>query len=101
MSFTIGGDFIPPEKRNKHSDQETKQKKSGRPVKVRKERRGNSWVTKVLNLDLSEENLVDLATRLKRSCACGGTIKEGVIEIQGEKEEELKKLLRDQGIKAQ
>ena len=33
--------------------------------------------------------LAELATRLKRLCGAGGSIKEGVIEIQGEHRERL------------
>ena len=102
MSFTIGGDFIPRDERNGNEKEKKEEKKSsGRPVKVRKMRRKNSWVTQILNLNLEAEELQELAAYLKKRCACGGTIRDSVIEIQGDKEGELKQLLRDRGIKAQ
>jgi len=45
--------------------------------------RGGKTVTLVKNLVLSENDLKDLAKKLKRVCGSGGTIKEGLIEIQG------------------
>jgi translation initiation factor 1 len=58
--------------------------------------RGGSPVTLLKNLALSEEDMKQLAKRLKQVCGSGGTVKNGMIEIQGEQREkialELKKL---------
>ena len=58
--------------------------------------RGGKVVTLVKKLILSEEDLKELAKRLKQVCGSGGTVKDGEIEIQGEHREriaaELKKL---------
>jgi translation initiation factor 1 len=58
--------------------------------------RHGSSVTLVKNLVLSQEGLKELAKRLKQVCGSGGTVKDNVIEIQGEHREkiaeELKKL---------
>jgi translation initiation factor 1 len=48
-----------------------------------KGRRG-SGVTVLTGLPLPEVDLRALATRLKQKCGAGGTVKEGVIEIQGD-----------------
>jgi len=95
MPFTIGGDWVPGEEDGGKSKQKT------RPVKVRKEKRGKSLVTVVLNLLKSEEELKDIATQLKKKCGCGGTVKDGVIEIQGNNIDLVRQELRKIGIKAQ
>lgn len=55
-------------------------------VRVGRETRGRkgSGVTVVTGLGLPPAELADLASRLKRRCGSGGTVKAGVIEIQGE-----------------
>ena len=63
-----------------------------------KGRRGSS-VTLIKNLILSQEELKDLAKRLKQICGSGGTIKEGVIEIQGEHREKIAEELKKIGYK--
>ena len=94
MPFTIGGDYLP-------SDSHEDKGKSGRPVKVRREKRRNAWVTRVLNLTLDPQELKSLAATIKKRCGCGGTVKDGVIEVQGDKVEEVRKELAAEGIKAQ
>lgn len=59
--------------------------------------RGGKTVTLVKKLVLSEKDLKALAKKLKRACGSGGTIKDGVIEIQGEHREKIAQELRKQG----
>ena len=59
--------------------------------------RGGKTVTLVKNLVLSESDLKALAKRLKKTCGTGGTIKNGVIEIQGEHREKIKGVLGKMG----
>ena len=61
--------------------------------------RGGSSVTLLKNLTLSEEDLKHLAKRLKQICGSGGTVKENVIEIQGEHREKIAEELRKMGYK--
>jgi translation initiation factor 1 len=63
-----------------------------------KGRRGSS-VTLVKNLSLSPADLKELTKRLKQACGSGGTIKEGVIEIQGEHREKIAEELQKMGYK--
>jgi translation initiation factor 1 len=56
-------------------------------------------VTLVKNLVLSAEDLKALAKELKQACGTGGTIKDGVIEIQGEQREKIAEVLRRLGYK--
>ncbi|CAI0819108.1 translation initiation factor Sui1 [Serratia marcescens] len=50
-------------------------------------------------VDLDDAALDKLAAELKKKCGCGGSVKEGVIEIQGDKRELLKQLLEAKGMK--
>lgn len=43
--------------------------------------------------------LTALAAELKKKCGCGGAVKDGVIEIQGDKRDLLKSLLEEKGMK--
>jgi translation initiation factor 1 len=55
----------------------------------------------VLNLPGGEGELRELASLLKKRLGGGGTVKGGVIEVQGDKEELVRRLLVEKGIKAQ
>jgi translation initiation factor 1 len=57
----------------------------GRETKGRK----GKGVTVVSGLPLAGPALEELATRLKKRCGSGGTVHEGVIEIQGEHRDTL------------
>jgi translation initiation factor 1 len=47
-------------------------------------RRGGKVVTLVRGLPLDAAGLAELAKRLRAACGAGGTLKDGVIEIQGD-----------------
>jgi translation initiation factor 1 len=55
-------------------------------VRVRRETkgRGGKTVTVVAGVPLDEEGVKSLAGELKRRCGTGGTVKDGLIEIQGD-----------------
>jgi translation initiation factor 1 len=61
--------------------------------------RGGKGVTLVKGLVLSEGDLSVLAKKLKQICGSGGTVKDGVIEIQGEQREKIADTLRKLGYK--
>lgn len=61
--------------------------------------RAGKAVTLVKKLVLSEEDLKALAKKLKQECGTGGTIKDGVIEIQGEHREKIAAVLQKLGYK--
>jgi translation initiation factor 1 len=61
--------------------------------------RGGKAVTLIKGLALSEGDLSALAKKLKQACGSGGTIKDGVIEIQGEHREKIADTLRKLGYK--
>ncbi|MEW6086110.1 MAG: translation initiation factor [Chloroflexota bacterium] len=61
--------------------------------------RGGKAVTLVKNLVLSAEEMKSLAKGLKQECGAGGTVKDGVIEIQGEHRERIAGVLSKLGYK--
>lgn len=68
-------------------------------VRLKKESkgRGGKGVTLITGLPLNEPELKQLAKQLKQLCGTGGTVKDGVIEIQGEQREKLKPALEERG----
>ena len=46
--------------------------------------RGGKAVTLVTGLPLDAEALAVLGKQLRTACGCGGTVKDGVIEVQGD-----------------
>jgi translation initiation factor 1 len=52
--------------------------------------RGGKVVTTITGIDLPAEELKQLAKKLKQACGSGGTINDGVIEIQGDHRTGLK-----------
>ena len=75
---------------------------AGGRVKVRREvggRRGKA-VTTVADVPLDDAGLKDLAGRLKRRCGVGGSVKDGVIELQGDHRDVVVEVLRADGYDA-
>ena len=68
-------------------------------VRIQKQTSGRkgAGVSVITGLDLSDEELKKLAAELKKRCGCGGSVKNGMIEIQGEKRDLLKQLLEQKG----
>lgn len=61
--------------------------------------RGGKVVTTVSGVPGGDTALKALAAELKRSCGTGGSVKEGVIEIQGEHRDTLVRELEARGFK--
>lgn len=71
------------------------------PVRVgREKRRKGKTVTVITGLDPAASDLSDILSRLKSTCAAGGTISHGQIEVQGDHRERALSLLRDLGYPA-
>lgn len=61
--------------------------------------RGGKTVTLISNLRLSPDDQKTLAKHLKQTCGSGGTLKDGVIEIQGDHRDRLVAALQQLGYK--
>lgn len=68
-------------------------------VRVMRETKGRkgSGVTLVTGLSPESTDLAGLAKRLKQLCGSGGTVKNGVIEIQGDHRDQIMAALLDLG----
>lgn len=68
-------------------------------VRIRRETSGRKGkgVTTVSGVPLAEEALKKLTAELKKRCGSGGALKDGVIEIQGDHRDTLKRALETQG----
>ncbi len=69
---------------------ETRRKGDG-IVRVRRERKGKrgKTVTVITGAPLDDAGLRELASRLKRLLGAGGAVRDGVIEIQGDRVEQI------------
>ncbi|MBL8050754.1 MAG: translation initiation factor [Anaerolineales bacterium] len=85
-SPTRRGESLPPQQQTIYLHRETSGR-NGTPVSL------------VKNLVLSAEDLKALARKLKQQCGTGGTIKDGVIEIQGEHRQKISEILMKLGYK--
>lgn len=59
--------------------------------------RGGKAVTLVRGLGLDDEALAAIAKRLRGLCGAGGTVKDGVIEIQGDHRDRVVAALQAEG----
>jgi translation initiation factor 1 len=70
-------------------------------AKVRRETKGRKGkgVVTISGLGLDNKALKSLATKLKKTCGTGGSVVGEVIEVQGDKREEIKAVLEKNGFK--
>jgi len=68
-------------------------------VRVSRETKGRKGkgVTLVIGAPVDPDGLVKLCKELKKRCGCGGAVKEGAIEIQGDQRDVLVPLLEAKG----
>jgi translation initiation factor 1 len=69
-------------------------------VRVFRESRNGKSVTLIKGIALPPTELAQLGKQLKVSCGSGGTVKDGVIEVQGDHCDRVMETLRSQGWKA-
>jgi len=71
-------------------------------VRLRRETkgRGGGTVIVISGIPLPEPALKELAGALKKRCGCGGTVKNGIIEIQGDHRDTLLLELQSRGYRA-
>ena len=61
--------------------------------------RKGKGVCVISGLDLDDGATQALAAELKKRCGCGGSVRDGMIEIQGDKRELLNQLLEAKGLR--
>jgi translation initiation factor 1 len=67
-------------------------------VKVRMEmRRFGKPTTIVEGLKMNEKDLQELGTQMKKSLATGGTVKDGIVILQGDHRERVAEILKQKG----
>ena len=59
--------------------------------------RGGKAVTLVKGVALPQDQLAELGKQLRTACGCGGTVKDGVIEVQGDHADRVVGLLKARG----
>ncbi|MBM7035695.1 stress response translation initiation inhibitor YciH [Vibrio ulleungensis] len=69
-------------------------------VRIQRQTKGRKGkgVCLVTGIDLDDVQLKLIAAELKKVCGCGGSVKDGVIEIQGDKREQIKTHLEKKGM---
>jgi translation initiation factor 1 len=94
----LSGEGLPP---GPAGELKQKKKSRGRVDIIReKAGRGGKTVTVVTNfvgIGLPEKE--QLAKKMQKACGCGGTVKDGRIEIQGDKREQVAQILEEAGFR--
>ncbi|HWQ91929.1 MAG TPA: translation initiation factor, partial [Clostridia bacterium] len=97
----LSAEGLPPGPADAGQTNPPKRKSRGRVDIIRqKAGRGGKTVTMVTNfigIGLPEKE--QLAKRMQKACGTGGTVKEGRIEIQGDKREEVAHILTEAGFR--
>ena len=91
-------DFIE-ENQAEHDDTLPPEKQSLR-VSLDKKQRAGKAVTLVTGFIGADEDLISLGKNLKQKCGVGGSVKDGVILLQGDFRKRVIELLLSQGYKA-
>ena len=68
-------------------------------IRIRRETKGRKGktVTTVFGFDLDDQALKSLAKDLKQLCGTGGSVKDGVIVVQGDHRDAVKEFLEGKG----
>ncbi|MFD2178189.1 stress response translation initiation inhibitor YciH [Veronia pacifica] len=76
-----------------------KREKGDGIVRIQRQTKGRKGkgVCLVTGLDLDDAALKLVAAELKKVCGCGGAVKDGIIEIQGDKRDQIKAHLEKKG----
>lgn len=83
---------------NETEEEETLPKNQQRlRVSIEKSGRGGKTVTVVKGFVGGDGDLKTLGKLLKTKCGVGGTVKDGVVEVQGQLREKVIQLLRSEG----
>ncbi|OIN23902.1 stress response translation initiation inhibitor YciH [Vibrio barjaei] len=85
--------------RIKEEKQKPERPKGDGIVRIQKQTKGRKGkgVSIVTGLDLEDAALKLIAAELKKVCGCGGSVKDGNIEIQGDARDKIKAALEKKG----
>ncbi|WP_028022582.1 stress response translation initiation inhibitor YciH [Enterovibrio calviensis] len=85
--------------RIKEEAQAPQREKGDGIVRIQRQTKGRKGkgVCLVTGLDMSDTELKLVAADLKKVCGCGGSVKDGVVEIQGDKRDQIKAYLEKKG----
>ncbi|MGF1773122.1 stress response translation initiation inhibitor YciH [Vibrio maritimus] len=85
--------------RIKEEKQKPERPKGDGIVRIQKQTKGRKGkgVSIITGLDLDDAPLKLLAAELKKVCGCGGSVKDGAIEIQGDARDKIKAALEKKG----
>jgi translation initiation factor 1 len=85
--------------RIKEEKQKPQRPKGDGIVRIQKQTKGRKGkgVSIITGLDLDDAPLKLLAAELKKVCGCGGSVKDGAIEIQGDARDKIKAALEKKG----
>lgn len=73
----------------------------GKGIRVRLERRpGGRDMTTVLGVPGRSDAIAALARDLRAACGAGGTVRDGVIELQGDQCDKVRAVLAERGMKS-
>src|SRR5262245_5837668 len=95
LVYSTGG-AVPPQETEKTSPAPT----GGRGIRLSLDRRASGRVvTVVTGLPGTEREVTDLAKALKTACGAGGTVKDGVLELQGDHRPRVEAYLQSRGLR--
>ncbi len=80
---------------------ETMAKEEQKIIVKSERRRYGKKVTIIQGISDETIDVDELISKLKQKLACGGTVKDNVIELQGNHKNRIKKILREQGFAAE
>lgn len=85
--------------RIKPEEKTVKRPKGDGIVRIQRQTKGRKGkgVSIITGLDLDDAPLKLLAAELKKVCGCGGAVKDGTIEIQGDARDKIKAHLEKKG----
>ena len=66
-------------------------------LRIERQGRGGKTVTVADGFTCHLSDLESLAKRLKQSCGTGGTVRWGVVELQGDRRDRIRPMLQQEG----
>jgi translation initiation factor 1 len=98
LVYSTGDDVVDTRQDVRKEPQQQRQPE-GRGVRLRLERRASDRLaTLVSGLPGPERKLTALLKELKTACGAGGTVKDGILELQGDHRDKVEAVLRARGI---